>query len=114
MIIEYISLIYSERQNRTGESSIRSYLISILIEYDISLRVGISEHIEDIFLIFERPIEDTCESRYSFSYFLHTDSTFSCGSYSSIEISCCREFISSLFEDSLMFSDPISWIGYPE
>ncbi len=50
-IVEDISLVQGKRVDRTWESPIRPYLISILIEHDIPLGIGMSEHILDTRII---------------------------------------------------------------
>ena len=53
MVVEDVSFVQSEREYRSRESTIGPNLISILIEHDISLRIGMTEHILDLSIVRE-------------------------------------------------------------
>lgn len=114
VVIQNISFIESEWEYWSRKSSIGSYLITILIEYNISLWVRVAEHIQDIFLIIQSPIEETCNKWKSFSDFLHSHSSLPCWNYASIDLSSVYEFCSSLFKGTGILFEPIRWICYSE
>lgn len=111
-IVENISLVESKWENRSRESTIGTYLITILIEYNISLGVSMPEHIENIFLVIDSPVEETCNEWKSFSDILHPESPLSGWSHSSIDLSSLDKLCSSLFECRCILFEPIGWIRY--
>ena len=113
-IIKDISFIESKWQYRSRETSICSYFITVLIEDDISLRIGMSEHIENIFLIIEWPIQDSCKFTKSKSNWLHLESSFTRRTNTTINISWYYKLIPCLSQIILVIYNPISWIRYPK
>lgn len=60
-IVEDIPLIECERKNRSGEASVCSDLVTILIEYDVLHRFSITEHSEHVSLMFEKESAISCQ-----------------------------------------------------
>ena len=114
MVVEDVSFVQSEREYRSRESTIRPYLISILIEYDISLRIDMSEHILDPSIVRERPVEERCDTGESLSHFLHTDCPLACRCHSCIYLTRCLEISFGLFEYLFVLYDPVRRVHYPD
>ena len=60
-IIEDISFIECKRKDGSWKSTIRSYFITVLIEYNVSFRIVMSKQAKDVLLIREIEREDVCK-----------------------------------------------------
>ena len=112
--VEDITLIEGKWEDRARESSIGSDLISILVEYDISLWIGTSEHRENLILMTQYLCRYTSYTSDYFSGTLEFPCSLTCRFYTRISESRSDEFSIGWLEYLSIDLEVFCRILYPE